>query len=173
MLSELRPPAADVSTENIRNRPRLNVTSSVVDDYASAPQRIVGPKVSLKISYYGYAEIIEFNVIEMTFPDMPEKNELTKIVIWGLTKCARASDSATAVVKPISSDMPALGRRGQLPARGSYRSGHARFGHPAPRTMASLRDGKYCEPHAVGGADSAHLNGQTPPTSSAHATSDD
>jgi hypothetical protein len=106
MLSELRPPAADVATENIRNRPRLSVARSVVDNYASAPQRIVGPKVSLKISYYGYAEIIEFNVIEMTFPDMPEKNELTKVVVRGLSERAGTGNRAAAVVEPITLDVP-------------------------------------------------------------------
>ena len=42
------------------------------------------------------------------------------------------------------------GDRRQLLARGSHRSGRARFGHPAPRTMVSLRGGKHCERHAVG-----------------------
>ncbi len=36
------------------------------------------------------------------------------------------------------------GRRGQLTTRGSYRSGRAQFGLPAPRTMESLHDGKHC-----------------------------
>jgi hypothetical protein len=65
------------------------------------------------------------------------------------------------------------GGHGRLLARGSHRSGRAQFGHPAPRTMVSLRDEKHCEPHAVGGADSARSNGQISPTSSGHARSDD
>ena len=36
------------------------------------------------------------------------------------------------------------GGRGQLPTRGSRRSGRARFGHPAPRTMVSLLNGTHC-----------------------------
>lgn len=39
--------------------------------------------------------------------------------------------------------------------------------------MESLCGGKHCERHAVGGEGNAHLNGQTFPTSSACATSDD
>ena len=46
-----------------------------------------------------------------------------------------------------------LGGRGQLPARGSHRSGHAQLGHPAPRTMALLLNGTYCARLAQGGGD--------------------
>jgi hypothetical protein len=66
-----------------------------------------------------------------------------------------------------------LGGRRQLPACGSYRSGPAQFGHPAPRAMGSLHGGKYSERYVVGGADNAHTNEQTFPTSSEHATSGD
>jgi hypothetical protein len=62
-----------------------------------------------------------------------------------------------------------LGSREQLPARGSHRSGRAQFGHPAPRAMESLRNGKHCVPHAMGGADGARPVGQISPTSSEHA----
>jgi hypothetical protein len=106
MLSELRPPAANFATENIRNCPRLSVARSIVDNYASTGQRLVGPKVSLKVSYYGYTEIIEFDVIEMTFPDMPEKNVFAKVVIWGLCERAGTGNRAAAVVEPITLDAP-------------------------------------------------------------------
>ncbi len=43
-----------------------------------------------------------------------------------------------------------LGRRERLPTRGSHRSGRARFGHPAPQAMVSLRDDRHCERHAAG-----------------------
>ena len=46
-----------------------------------------------------------------------------------------------------------LGGRGQLPARGSHRSGHAQLGHPAPRTMALLLNGTHCVRLAQGGED--------------------
>ncbi|BCX80567.1 hypothetical protein MIT9_P0140 [Methylomarinovum caldicuralii] len=42
------------------------------------------------------------------------------------------------------------GDRGRLLTRGSHRSGRARLRHPAPRTMASLRNGQFREPRAVG-----------------------
>ena len=67
--------------------------------------------------------------------------------------------------------LPRLGRRGQLPTRGSYRSGRAQFGHPAPRSMASLHAGRYCEQHAVGGVDNVRSAGQTESRASVCATS--
>ena len=35
------------------------------------------------------------------------------------------------------------GGHGRLPTRGSHRSGRARFGHPAPQAMESLRGGEF------------------------------
>ena len=40
------------------------------------------------------------------------------------------------------------GGRGQLPARSSHRSGHARLGHPAPRTMVLLLNATHRAPRA-------------------------
>src|SRR5215468_10219440 len=42
----------------------------------------------------------------MTGPDVPEKDRLAEAVIWGLREGAGASDSATAIVEPVSRDMP-------------------------------------------------------------------
>jgi hypothetical protein len=108
-LSHLCPPPADIATENFRNRVRLIVAGSIVDNYASTASRIVVPKVSIKTPHLDDTEIIEFDISKMTVPDMPEKHVLAKIVVWGLTKCARASDSTTAVVEPITSDAPIRG----------------------------------------------------------------
>jgi hypothetical protein len=108
-LSDLGPPPADIATENFRNRVRLSVAGSIVDNHASTASRIVVPKVSIKTPHLDDTEIIEFDISKMAFPDVPEKNMLTVIVVWGLTKCARASDGTTAVVEPITSDAPIRG----------------------------------------------------------------
>jgi len=42
----------------------------------------------------------------MTGPDVPEKDRLAEAVVWGLRKGAGASDGATAIVEPISGDVP-------------------------------------------------------------------
>jgi hypothetical protein len=77
--------------------------------HASTACRIVVPKVSIKTPHLDDTEIIEFDISKMTFPDVPEKNVLAKIIVWRLTKCARASDSTTAVVEPVTSDAPIRG----------------------------------------------------------------
>ena len=62
------------------------------------------------------------------------------------------------------------GGRGRLPARGSHRSGRARFEHPAPRTMDSLRNGTHCAPRTLEGGDRSCATRRIAPTSSARAT---
>jgi hypothetical protein len=108
-LSELFRPPADIAAENFRNCVRLKVVGSIVDNNAGTTACIVVPKVSVKVSYLCNTEIIEFDVSKMTFPDVIEKNVLAKIVVWGLAKCAGASDSATAVIEPFTSEAPIRG----------------------------------------------------------------
>jgi hypothetical protein len=64
------------------------------------------PQVTLKSSYPCNAKVIEFNVSKMTFPDVPEKNELANIVVWGLAKSAGTRYRAATVVEPITSETP-------------------------------------------------------------------
>ena len=56
------------------------------------------------------------------------------------------------------------GSPGQLPTRGSHRSGRAAFPHPAPRISASLRHGKYCEPRAGAAGDNGSINDGSAPS---------
>jgi hypothetical protein len=42
----------------------------------------------------------------MTFPDVPEKNVLAKIVVRGLTERAGTRNGTAAVVKPITGNVP-------------------------------------------------------------------
>jgi hypothetical protein len=105
-LSERFRPPANIATENFGNRIRLSVAGSIVDNHASTASRLVVPKVSLKTSYPCNTEIIEFDVSKMTFPDVPEKNVLAKIVVRGLAERAWTRDGATAIVEPITGDVP-------------------------------------------------------------------
>ena len=80
-----------------------------------------------------------------------------------------ASDFAPIQIG-LCGNNPAPGGRGRLPARGSHRSGRARFEHPAPRTMDSLRNGTHCAPRTLEGGDRSCATRRIAPTSSARAT---
>ena len=57
------------------------------------------------------------------------------------------------------------GGRGWLPTHGSHRSGHARFGHPAPQMMVSLLNGTHCARLAPRGGDRCCVGARSGPMS--------
>ncbi|BCX81307.1 hypothetical protein MIT9_P0885 [Methylomarinovum caldicuralii] len=73
-------------------------------------------------------------------------------------------DEALADCHRLAARWP--GDRGRLLTRGSHRSGRAPLRHPAPRTMASLRNGQFREPRAVGGVGIVCTAAQNGPSSS-------
>jgi len=66
--------------------------------------------------------------------------------------------------RSVSAGTGRSGSPGQLPTRGSHRSGRAAFPHPAPRISASLRHGKYCEPRAGAAGDNGSINDGSAPS---------
>ena len=93
-----------------------------------------------------------------------------------LQQINRHMSNHSHIMRCIASTNPTLvfterpGGRGRLPARGSHRSGRARFEHPAPRTMDSLRNGTHCAPRTLEGGDRSCATRRIAPTSSARAT---
>ena len=93
-----------------------------------------------------------------------------------LQQINRHMSNHSHIMRRVASTNPTLvfterpGGRGRLPARGSHRSGRARFEHPAPRTMDSLRNGTHCAPRTLEGGDRSCATRRIAPTSSARAT---
>ena len=77
----------------------------------------------------------------------------------------------SAVHRTCLQSVPAPGSRGQLPTRGSHRSGRAPFEHPAPRAMDSLRNGTHCARPALAVRGRSCAACRIAPTSSARAAS--
>ncbi len=104
--TEIFRPTADPAIEYLQKRFHLNIVGSIVNNMTGTTARVELPQVTLETSDPRNTEVIEFNVAKMTFPDVPEKNELTNVVVWSLAKCAGARHCATAIVKPIASETP-------------------------------------------------------------------
>ena len=73
---------------------------------AGTASPLIIPNVPLETSYQHNREVIEFDIAEMTLPDVPEKDVLAEVLVRGLTEGAGTGNGTTAVVKPVASDAP-------------------------------------------------------------------
>ena len=66
------------------------------------------PQISIKAAHPYKCEVIQDDVPVVALFDMPEENEFAVVIIRRLSEGAGASHGATAVVEPISKDVPLL-----------------------------------------------------------------
>jgi hypothetical protein len=70
---------------------------------------------SFKTPHLDDTETIEFDFTKMTFPNVPKKHVLAKIIVRGLSKGTGTGDSAAAVVEPVTGDTPIRSTRHPFP----------------------------------------------------------
>src|SRR6266404_5652980 len=97
----------DVAAENAGKHLRLALVGAVVDEDAGHPLRLSRPEIAFPSSHPDEAQTVETDVAVMAMPDVPEQDGLADAVVRGLGEGAGARDGATAIVEPISRDVPA------------------------------------------------------------------
>jgi hypothetical protein len=71
------------------------------------PLDLSSPQIAFPSSYADEAQTVEFDIAVMATPDMPEQHRLAIAVVRGLGEGAGTRDGATAIVEPVSRDVPA------------------------------------------------------------------
>jgi hypothetical protein len=94
------------SAENEGKYLSLTLVGAFVDKDAGGPLGPSRPQITFPSSHTDKAQIVKIDIAVMTGPDVPEKDRLAEAVVWGLCEGAGASDGATAIVEPISRDVP-------------------------------------------------------------------
>src|SRR6266516_5757989 len=85
----------------------LTLVGAVVDEDAGGPLGLSRPEIAFPSSHADEAQTVEIDIAVMAMPDVPEQHRLAETVVRGLGEGAGARDGATAIVEPVSRDVPA------------------------------------------------------------------
>jgi hypothetical protein len=80
---------SDLAAEYPGKSLRRELVGAHVDKDASGSPNLSGPQITLPSSNPDKAQIIEFDVAVVAFPDVPEKDRLARAVIGGVARKCR------------------------------------------------------------------------------------
>src|SRR5579884_3354545 len=98
--------AADLTAEDARQDLRLARVGARVDEKPGAAFDLAGPQIAFPPPDADKAQIVERDVAVTALADVPEQHRLAHPVVRRLREGAGTSDGATAIVEPVSDDVP-------------------------------------------------------------------
>jgi hypothetical protein len=87
---------------------RLTSVGTFIYENTACRPGFPSPHVTFPAAYSNKTKAIEFNLTVVATLYVPEQNEFTKTIVRWLSKSAWARYRTTAVVEPITFDMPFL-----------------------------------------------------------------
>jgi hypothetical protein len=111
-----------MSAEDAGQYLRLSLIGTFVDKDAGSPLGLSRPQIPFPSPHSDEAQIVETNIPVMTTSDVPEQDRLANAIVRGLGEGAGAGDSAAAIIKPVTGDLP------------SWDLGHERLHAPCKRS---------------------------------------
>ena len=84
----------------------MTLVGAVIDEDARGAFGLSRPQIAFPFPHSDEAQIVEIDITVVTTSDVPEQNRLADAVVRGLGGGAGAGDSTTAIIEPVSSDLP-------------------------------------------------------------------
>src|SRR5262245_11669110 len=99
--------SSDIAAEKAGKHLSLAIIRAVVDEDTGGALDLSRPEIAFPSCHADEAHTVDIDVAVMAMLDVPEQHPLAKAVVRGLGEGAGTRDGATAIVEPVSRDVPA------------------------------------------------------------------
>jgi hypothetical protein len=99
--------SSDAASDDKGERLGLALVGALIDEEAGRTLGLPRPKITLPSTDPDEVQTVEIDIAVPATLDVPEEDRLTEAVVWRLSECAGARDSAAAVVEPLAGELPA------------------------------------------------------------------
>ena len=98
--------STDLAAKDARQHLGLALVGAFIDEDARCAVGLSCPEIAFPSPHSDKAQIVEIDIAVMATSDVPEQNQLADAIVRGLGEGAGARNSTTAIVEPVSGDLP-------------------------------------------------------------------